>query len=159
MGNYNWIYRELVENEDDFVGAIAYSLYKRHKIEYIHQCESETGNPPTDEQMAEFYRVSSSPTSLENYRNKADMLLSNLLHFATENIASEMQRQNKEVIYNELVALLDPIQTEIAKKKSWRYMASEAIISVFGTVIVFILVGLLLKGYQLISSFAITPTP
>lgn len=157
MGGYNWIYRELVESEDDLVGAVAYSLYKRHKIEYIQQCEQETGDMPTPEQMVEFHRISSSQTSLDHYRHQADMLLSNLLHFATENIASEMQKQQKEVIYKELQALLAPIQTEIAKKKSWRYKASEAIISVFGTVIVFVLVGLLLKGYQLISS--VTPTP
>lgn len=154
---YNWIYRELVENEDDFVGAIAYSLYKRHKIEYINQCVEVTGEPPTDEQLAEFYRTSCSPTSLDGYRHKADMLLSNLLHFATENIASEMQRQNKQVIYDELQALLIPIQAEIAKKKSKVQMVLEALTGAFGTIIIFILIGLLLKGYQWISSFNILP--
>lgn len=158
MKSYNWIYKELVTNEDDLVGAIAYSLYKRHKIEYINQCVAETGEPPTDEQLAEFRRTSSSPTSLESYRHKADMLLSNLLSFATENIANEMQKQNKEVINNELIQLLKPIQDEIAKKKGVGQMIFEAFISVFGTVVVFILVGLLLKGYQLISSFTVTPT-
>lgn len=117
MGGYNWIYRELVESEDDLIGAIAYSLYKRHKIEYIQQCEQETGDMPTSEQMAEFHRISSSQTSLDHYRHQADMLLSNLLNFATENIVSEMQRQQKEVIYQELQTLLAPIQTEIAKKE------------------------------------------
>lgn len=156
MSGYNWIYRELVESENDLVGAIAYSLYKRHKIEYINQCESETGNPPTNEQMAEFYRFSSSPTSLAGYRHKAEMILSSLLQFTTESIASDLQQQNKEVIYNELQTLLAPIQVEIAKKRSWRQILFEAVVSVIGTVVVFILVGLLLKGYQLISS--VTPT-
>lgn len=154
---YNWIYRELVENENDFVGAIAYSLYKRHKIEYINQCIEETSNPPTDEQLAEFCRISCSLSGLESYRQKADILFSNLLHFATENIAEDLQRQNKQVIHDELVLLLKPIQDEIAKKKSWRYMASEAIINVFGTIIVIVLVGFLLKGYQWISSLNINP--
>lgn len=149
---YNWIYRELVENEDDVVGAIAYSLYKRHKIEYIYQCEQETGAPPTSEQLAEFHRISSSQTSLDHYRYQADMLLSNLLNFATENIASEMQRQQKEVIYNEIQRLLDPIQAEIAKKKNWTQLALDAVVSVIGTIVVIILVGFLLKGYQWIAS-------
>lgn len=153
MNGYNWIYRELVEGENDLVGAIAYSLYKRHKIEYIHQCEQQTGKPPTPEQLAEFYRISSSQTSLDHYRHQADMLLSNLLHFTTENIASEMQQQQKQVIHNELVQLLKPIQDEIAKRKSFKAMAFEAMISVFGTIAVIVLVGFLLKGYQWISSF------
>lgn len=154
---YNWVYRKLVESENDLVGAIAYSLYKRHKIEYISQYQSETNNPPTDEQLAEFHRISSSQTSLDHYRHQADMLLSNLLHFATENIASEMQQQQKEVIHNELAQLLKPIQAEIAKRKSFKAMAFEAMISVFGTIVVIVLVGFLLKGYQWISSF--NPTP
>ncbi len=29
---YNFIYTELVKNQDDILGAIAYSLYKRQKI-------------------------------------------------------------------------------------------------------------------------------
>lgn len=29
------VFRRLVENDDDFLGLIAYSLYKRHKIEWI----------------------------------------------------------------------------------------------------------------------------
>ncbi len=157
MSGYNWIYRELVESENDLVGAIAYSLYKRHKIEYINQCESETGNPPTNEQMAEFYRFSSSPTSLAGYRHKAEMILSSLLQFTTESIASDLQQQNKEVIYNELQTLLAPIQAEIAKKKSKSQMVLDALMGAFGTVIIFVLVGLLLKGYQWISSLTAIP--
>lgn len=157
MSGYNWIYQELVKSEDDLVGAIAYSLYKRHKIEYINQCKSETGKEPTNEQLAEFHRISSSPSSLESYRLKADILLSNLLSLATESIANQMQQQNKEVIYSELQALLAPIQTEIAKKKSKSQMVLDALMGAFGTIIIFILVGLLLKGYHWISSLSFTP--
>ncbi len=155
--DYSWIYKELVTSEDDFIGAIAYSLYKRHKIEYIKQCIDEIGESPTEEQLAEFYRTSCSPTSLENYRHKADRLLSNLLHFATENIASDMQKQNKQVIHDELVELLKPIQEEIAKKKGFKQLFIEAMVSVFGAIVVIVLVGFLLRGYQWISSFDVIP--
>ncbi len=157
MGNYNWIYKELVKSEDDLVGAIAYSLYKRHKIEYIHQCESETGQIPSDEQMTEFHRISGSPTNINNYRNQAEALLSHFLSYATQSIVTEIEQHNKQTIYSELTELLQPIQVEIAKKKGIRQMVFEAVISVFGTIMVLILVGLLLKGYQLISSLAPIP--
>ena len=39
------VFRKLVESPDDFLGLLAYSLYKRHKIEWIeahpddnHEC-------------------------------------------------------------------------------------------------------------------------
>lgn len=34
-GDYNFIYTRLVENENDVIGVVAYSVYKRQKIEYI----------------------------------------------------------------------------------------------------------------------------
>ena len=33
--NYNFIYSKLVEKDSDLIGHIAYSLYKKSKIEYI----------------------------------------------------------------------------------------------------------------------------
>lgn len=35
---YNYIYQELVTDENDILGKIAYSLSKRQKIEYIRGC-------------------------------------------------------------------------------------------------------------------------
>ena len=32
---YNFIYSKLVTSQDDVIGLLAYSIYKRHKIEYI----------------------------------------------------------------------------------------------------------------------------
>lgn len=154
---YNWVYKQLVQHENDLVGAIAYSLYKQHKIEWIKKCEQDNGTSPTKEQLTEFHRFSSSYTSLENYRNNAEQLMSGFLSYVTENIADDMQKQNKQVIHDELVELLKPIQNEIAKKKDWKQLVIDALVSVFGTIIVIILIGFLLRGYQWISS--VTPLP
>ena len=40
---YNFIFNQIVENEDDFVGCMAYVLYKRNKIEYIESYKKEHG--------------------------------------------------------------------------------------------------------------------
>jgi hypothetical protein len=34
-GRYNFIFNALVDDEDDILGQLAYSVYKRQKIEYI----------------------------------------------------------------------------------------------------------------------------
>lgn len=38
---YSYIYSKLVENEDDILGHIAYSIYKSHKIAEIERLCSE----------------------------------------------------------------------------------------------------------------------
>ena len=47
---YNFIYSKLVRDEDDFVGHIAYALYKAEKVAYIEKFKSEHGGQePTEE--------------------------------------------------------------------------------------------------------------
>lgn len=33
---YNFFFNQIVENDDDFVGSLAYVLYKRNKIEILN---------------------------------------------------------------------------------------------------------------------------
>ena len=40
---HNYIYSEIVENENDMIGHIAYSLYKSNKIKYIQLYLAEHG--------------------------------------------------------------------------------------------------------------------
>ena len=40
---YNRIYGKIVQGENDIVGSIAYSLYKRHKIAYIERFKASQG--------------------------------------------------------------------------------------------------------------------
>lgn len=45
-GCYNHIYSVLVENEQDTLGIIAYSLYKRQKIEFIQAFKTKHDREP-----------------------------------------------------------------------------------------------------------------
>jgi hypothetical protein len=73
-GCYNHIYSVLVENEQDTLGIIAYSLYKRQKIEFIQAFKEKNGREPRDENLAPFHDVSNSPSQIEGYRNQASQL-------------------------------------------------------------------------------------
>ena len=53
---YNFIYSKLVRDEDDFVGHIAYALYKAEKVAYIEKFKSEHGGQePTEEDLKPKY--------------------------------------------------------------------------------------------------------
>ena len=49
---YNWIYRQLVIDPNDAVGAFAYVLYKREKIEFIEATRQRHQRNPTPELRA-----------------------------------------------------------------------------------------------------------
>jgi len=56
--NYDSIYSKLVEKDADLTGHVAYSLYKRDKIEYIEK-QKELGKTPTDADLVPFNEFSS----------------------------------------------------------------------------------------------------
>lgn len=74
---YNFIYSKLVSSEDDIEGMIAYSIYKRHKIEFItNYKEQHEGNAPSDKDMESFFISSTTDSQLEKYKERAGSLLS-----------------------------------------------------------------------------------
>lgn len=100
---YNFIFKELVRDENDLVGLIAYGLYKQHKIEFIESFKS--ANPeqdPSDEDYKAFAMTSCTPSALRHYRDKAESLLQQItLTAAREEISSfedDMLRQYRSEI-------------------------------------------------------------
>jgi len=48
------VYAKLVENKSDILGIIAYSLYKRQKIEYLSNIKDVEGRDATQEELKSF---------------------------------------------------------------------------------------------------------
>ncbi|GAB7529962.1 hypothetical protein PS3A_23730 [Pseudomonas sp. 3A(2025)] len=90
-GNYNYIYRELVESETDILGILAYSAYKRQKIEFIQGFRQKTGKEPSDTDLTPFNDLSNSASQLENYRNQANQLAQGFLDLSLQNQTEELQ--------------------------------------------------------------------
>ena len=75
--HYNFIYSKLVSSEDDVEGMLAYSIYKRHKIEFITNYKDQhQGTAPSDKDMDSFFISSTTDSQLEKYRERAGALLS-----------------------------------------------------------------------------------
>ena len=77
---YNFIYDQLVESDDDIHGIISYSVYKRQKIQFIKDFKTKnSGNEPVEADLQPFNDLSMSNTQLEFYRSEATVLTQNFL--------------------------------------------------------------------------------
>lgn len=78
---YNFIYSKLVSADDDFVGQIAYSLYKKDKITFIETFRKEhEEKDPVEEDFFHFQKFSCTESAIASYRLKAEMLLQEFLN-------------------------------------------------------------------------------
>jgi len=101
-GCYNHIYSVLVESDQDTLGIIAYSLYKRQKIEFIQSFKDKHDREPKDMDLAPFHDVSNSPMQLESYRNQASQLVQGFLDASIATQAAELDRYYSEKASNEI---------------------------------------------------------
>lgn len=52
---YSYVYNALVKDEADFVGLVAYSIYKNEKIAHVRRFEAENGRSPKPEELQSFH--------------------------------------------------------------------------------------------------------
>lgn len=90
-GGYNYIYKELVTDQSDILGRLAYSLYKQQKIEYILTFQQKHGSDPDDSDLTAFHDISNSPSQLASYRNQAAKLALSFLDTSLANEAKELE--------------------------------------------------------------------
>lgn len=65
------VFNHLVEAPDDFLGLLAYSLYKRHKIEWVQ------AHPLDDHQS--FKKVACTPQQIAMYKHQAEQMAKNFI--------------------------------------------------------------------------------
>lgn len=90
---YNFIYTDLVENDADLLGMIAYALYKRQKIEFIQGWRERQGNDPGEADLAHFHAISNSRFQQETYRSQAGKLAEDFLNTSLEGQAQELEHR------------------------------------------------------------------
>lgn len=92
--DYSIIYERLVQDENDIVGLIAYSIYKRHKIEFIKSYkETHDGKAPTPEEFKAFVLSTCAPVSLKQYRDNAETFLQQMTLEAAREEISAFEKQ------------------------------------------------------------------
>jgi len=105
---YNFIYEKLVEGKNDIIGHIAYSIYKEEKINYVKKKAEGTGEV-TDEILKSFHEISSSRSSLESYRIKAEIFMQAFFDNTFQEMKEDLEIQATENQSNILEDIIAPL--------------------------------------------------
>lgn len=115
---YNDIYSLLVKDSNDFVGMIAYTIYKRQKIEFINDKKSKEGRPPNSKELEVFYNTSKLQASIDSYleqgRKSAEDMMDNAL-------IDRLFEAEEKFINSSIVENLNKIHNTLEEKKGWMW--------------------------------------
>ncbi|MFO1485731.1 MAG: hypothetical protein U1F71_20385 [Verrucomicrobiaceae bacterium] len=88
------IYDLLVDEKDDFLGIIAYSVYKRQKREACDDFAAKhDGRCPTNEELEPFYALAKSDTQISHFQNEAMRLIEVFCENVLANKETELERE------------------------------------------------------------------
>jgi len=99
---YNFVYEKLVDNENDILGIIAYSVYKRQKIEYIAHIKAAQGRKPNSEELEAFRNLTNSDTQLASYNGQAVDLVQSFLEEAINEEAKRLEEFYEQKAQSEI---------------------------------------------------------
>lgn len=98
QAEYNIVYEQLVEGEDDIIGQLAYCLYKQSKQQYLKAFESRNNRRPTDTELRNHVDCAEIP-ALGMYRDKATRMVEELLAQAAQEQQDELEGHFKDRLW------------------------------------------------------------
>ena len=93
----NYAYYQLVDGENDLIGMIGYSLYKKAKIDYIEKYYTENSEYPDNELLKEFQFQQCGQTNVLSHRNYAEQLMNSFISEYIQEHAKELNDKTLEV--------------------------------------------------------------
>lgn len=114
---------DIIEEEGDFVGYVAYALYKKQKVNWINAYKDKTGDYPTPTQVEVYFNTfHSSQGCLDKYREDAERMLNEYIDFSfSEELAAYQEAVKDEAIVK---AVHKPFKVSV-----WENLASGLIAS------------------------------
>lgn len=162
MPGANRVYSSLVRNSDDFVGALAYSIYKQTKVEWITAFKNTHAEiEPTASDLAIFHSAQMLPIQLQGYRDRAQALAGQFLAVALEDKLDELAQETMnsalaekfelthQGTVTEIVSLrsaMDSLRSEVIATKGLRGWTADIGAALLVNIITIIIVGLIALG-------------
>jgi hypothetical protein len=146
---FSFIYSKIVEDQDDMIGHIAYSLYKARKIEYIEQFKEETGKTPSESDLESFHK--SAAIMIDSLRIEAEQILSEFTQLTLDETVSEIKNElieNQETTFKEIIKPITP-----EKKGHWDGFWMSVLVKGTQTLVVAIIFFLIIFGYSAKNDF------
>ena len=150
------VYDQLVTGPNDFIGALAYSLYKQTKVEWIVNLKATNGGlEPTAAESMMFHDFNVLPAQLQGYKDRATALAATFLSVATQQRLDELSSDTVQsalastfdATHQAVAAEMASYRRELAAKRGiygWMSEVGAALITNFLTII---LVALIAYGY------------
>lgn len=108
---YNTIYETLTADSNDLVGALAYIIYKKQKVEF---CKNHPGGAPGRAELDNFHRIASLQTSIDSYRAQAEALAQAFLTVALDDLADRTENETRQdVLAKQITTLNTGLQTQL----------------------------------------------
>lgn len=135
--DYNRVYENLVKDDKDIVGMLAYSIYKKQKQETIKEfIISKNGTRPSSTDLESFHNLATQRTQLEMYRKQATDL--------TQGLANSLLKAKQ----NDIKEIIDG---HLSKPKGfWTYMycVSQSLVANFLWFLIFIIIAVYLWSLE-----------
>lgn len=164
---YNTIYEKLTADPNDLVGALAYILYKKHKVEFY---KSHTGGGPTQAEIDSFHTIALLQTSIDLYRSQAEALAANFLTVALDEISERTENETRQdILYTHIGAVNSGLQAQLtsattglqtqlttindslsAKRTAWGWLRDVGG-NLVVNVVTILVIGAIVLGYRFLS--------
>lgn len=102
----NFIYSKLVHDDADIIGMVAYSIYKKHKIEFIESVKSLYGREPNEEEWEAFWVSSNTDSQLSKYVSHADSIIASFVLTTAGEQIKDAERKMLEEYRENIKAVL-----------------------------------------------------
>lgn len=123
---YSWVFQELTKNDQgqfNLESIVAYTIYKKHKIDFINQIKTQYQRDPEDQEWQIFHTQCELPSSLQGYRNQATIVVSQLLNVA---LGTEIEALEEQALLESIVnTKLTIIEGHINEKQGVSWWFSE----------------------------------
>lgn len=127
---FSFIYKKLVKTDNDYVGMIAYSIYKAEKITFIESYKKSNGNYPSEKELYNFQAVHSSKKGLERIRERAEILFS----YLSEEIISSKIRHNHDLLLGSPEEFKSKLKGLMVKQPWWEGILWNTLYNALGIV-------------------------
>lgn len=106
---YNFIYSELVEDDNDIVGHIAYSLYKSDKIKFIEEFKAKQGREPAEDDLRQFHEVCCIQSNIDRYKMQAISILQQFMSDTLASTTKQIEEDYKKAQDKHLADIVAPL--------------------------------------------------
>ena len=116
---YNYIHQKIVNDDADVLGAIAYSIYKKEKQQFIENFKAKNGKDPEEDDIAKFHEIISTDSNIERFRMQASGILQDFVNSTLSDTIHDIEEVCKENHLEQIGKVIAPLKPKSKGKRFW----------------------------------------